>query len=687
MSKRRTDSHCFAPGCRSGYPGAPKASLFAAPREDDLRRKWERNLRRDDKPLTETSAVCEHHFEPRYILREYVHVINGCEVRTPRGKPSLVPDAVPTLLPGCPAYLSVAAPKQRPERRKAAKPPEGASRKRRRPDAPDEVCDGGEMEGMNFNAATSARLSIEAIRTLEVPANYWCRIEAVGHCDLIFVTTVISKRTKLDIFHEKAVCFMSTEGKIVAQVFYQGVLCQEKPVQSLAEATSVLEEARESPVCKGAMCKQEFKPLSSRLTAHHRAEANTAGRSVISVRCFGKVSSEGSSCAQCKSLRKALLTRKSYINCRVHLPVTKTLSSRLTQQKKKTARLQNQACVLKKKLSVMLAKNVAIAEEDFNAKVALLPEKQREATLHIFKASSRKSTKGMIFSNEWVLECLIMKLKSARLYEHLRKEKILVLPSKTTLRKYLKCYRTGFGFSNKIFDVLKQKTCTMDEFLCHGGLIVDELKLSEHLSVNSEGRIDGFVDLGQFTSDKDEHSVCDHGMVIIFVPFVGKWTQILAAFATHGNINGNLLTKIMLEAVILAEKAGLKVDFITSDGATWNREMWSVMGIKASLTETKCSTLHPVDPTRKLHFLSDFPHLIKCLRNGLLRSDYETLEGRVSLQFVRKALELDGCSVTLQAMHGITGSHTNPNNFEKMRVSLAFRRKSDSWSAAVQVRN
>ncbi|XP_037515317.1 uncharacterized protein LOC119391735 [Rhipicephalus sanguineus] len=129
----------------------------------------------------------------------------------------------------------------------------------------------------------------------------------------------------------------------------------------------------------------------------------------------------------------------------------------------------------------------------------------------------------------------------------------------------------------------------------------------------------------------------------------------------------------MLEAVILAEKAGLKVDFITSDGATWNRKMWSVMGIKASLTETKCSTLHPVDPTRKLHFLSDFPHLIKCLRNGLLRSDYETPEGRVSLEFVRKALALDGCSVTLQAMHGITESHTNPNNFEKMRVSLAFQ--------------
>ncbi|KAH7938027.1 hypothetical protein HPB49_019372 [Dermacentor silvarum] len=150
----------------------------------------------------------------------------------------------------------------------------------------------------------------------------------------------------------------------------------------------------------------------------------------------------------------------------------------------------------------------------------------------------------------------------------------------------------------------------MDEFSCHGGLIVDEMKLSEHLSVNSEGHIDGFVNYGP------------------------------------------------------------KFDFITSDGATWNRKMWSLMGIKASLTETKCSTLHPVDPTGKLHFLSDFPHLIKCLRNGLLRSDYETPDGRVSLHFVRKAMALDGCSVTLQAMHGITGSHTNPNNFERMRVSI-----------------
>lgn len=40
------------------------------------------------------------------------------------------------------------------------------------------------------------------------------------------------------------------------------------------------------------------------------------------------------------------------------------------------------------------------------------------------------------------------------------------------------------------------------------------------------------------------------------------------------------------------------------------------------------------------------------------------------MRAIHKALELDGSKVTLQAMHGITSSHTNPNNFEKMRVAV-----------------
>ncbi|KAH8036909.1 hypothetical protein HPB51_006970 [Rhipicephalus microplus] len=103
MAKERTDSHCFAPGCRTGYPNGPRASLFTAPKDDDLRKKWERNLQIKDKGFSISWTVCEHHFEPHFILRDYVHVINRNEVRFPRGKPSFTPDAEPTVLSGWPS--------------------------------------------------------------------------------------------------------------------------------------------------------------------------------------------------------------------------------------------------------------------------------------------------------------------------------------------------------------------------------------------------------------------------------------------------------------------------------------------------------------------------------------------------------------------------------------------------------
>ncbi|KAH7954685.1 hypothetical protein HPB49_024232 [Dermacentor silvarum] len=110
MARRRRDSHSFAPGSRTVYPSGPKASLCAALKDEDLRKKSERNLYTDDKTLTVPSAVYEHHFEPHLVRRDYVSVVNSNELQIPRGKPSLAPDAVPTLLPGCPTYLYTTKP-------------------------------------------------------------------------------------------------------------------------------------------------------------------------------------------------------------------------------------------------------------------------------------------------------------------------------------------------------------------------------------------------------------------------------------------------------------------------------------------------------------------------------------------------------------------------------------------------
>lgn len=69
--------------------------------------------------------------------------------------------------------------------------------------------------------------------------------------------------------------------------------------------------------------------------------------------------------------------------------------------------------------------------------------------------------------------------------------------------------------------------------------------------------MDAFVNLGRFTIAQDKRAVCDHSTVTMFVPFTGKWMHVLAAFATRSNVKVSLLMNIMLEADILAEKAGL----------------------------------------------------------------------------------------------------------------------------------
>lgn len=93
--------------------------------------------------------------------------------------------------------------------------------------------------------------------------------------------------------------------------------------------------------------------------------------------------------------------------------------------------------------------------------------------------------------------------------------------------------------------------------------------------------------------------------------------------------NSGCLKKIVLEATILCEKAGLHVDYTCSDGAAWNHSMWNAFGIRGNFNNVQCKLIHPCDTSRFLHFVSNFPHLIKCVRNAMMKTDFNTQKGRV----------------------------------------------------------
>lgn len=97
--KRKKQISCCVPGCNTSYRNRnsqSSISIFSVPTSPRLRQQWEKNLQMGEKSLTVSSAVCELHFSPKSVKHDYVHVINGREVRTARARPLLAAGAVPS---------------------------------------------------------------------------------------------------------------------------------------------------------------------------------------------------------------------------------------------------------------------------------------------------------------------------------------------------------------------------------------------------------------------------------------------------------------------------------------------------------------------------------------------------------------------------------------------------------------
>lgn len=132
--------------------------------------------------------------------------------------------------------------------------------------------------------------------------------------------------------------------------------------------------------------------------------------------------------------------------------------------------------------------NQQLSITEFEKIISWLPCKQQLAVRASFEAAKRKSTKGIMYADEWLLECILMRMRSPRLYEQIRRHNILALPGRTCLQKRINNLKSGFGFNPNVFSAFSEKTKHMNDFSRRGGIVFDEIKLSEHLDVKSCGK-------------------------------------------------------------------------------------------------------------------------------------------------------------------------------------------------------
>lgn len=206
---------CFAPNCEMGLASRKrKFSIFRPPKDEELLAKWRRAVPRADRTMTVDDGLCERHFEERFIVRKWEAVTSsGVKLLdVDRGRPKLTDDAVPTLWPNCPKYLSRVSkpPRIRKERQWSAPVT--------RPSIPHETEEQEHVLQMiqtepETTKADSFDYLWENVDNIDLPDRSWSKqaIEYKGFKSLVFTESVVTGR-KSHTVNRKQVVWDDTFG-------------------------------------------------------------------------------------------------------------------------------------------------------------------------------------------------------------------------------------------------------------------------------------------------------------------------------------------------------------------------------------------------------------------------------------------------------------------------------------------
>ena len=337
-------------------------------------------------------------------------------------------------------------------------------------------------------------------------------------------------------------------------------------------------------------------------------------QSFSSVSGIGMDFTESNSDPACPSTAETIIA-KECTGCR-DLYVLKVkyyqLTRRSARQRVKIRRLNLQVRSLMKENRELKKKVVTFDE---------MPPKIKLVVQQTQRNMIAKSKHGTRYSTDWILDALLIRCKSTKVYNMLRLNGYLPLPSVSTLNATIKAMRPEFGFTKALSSALTVKLSSFPEQERRGILMFDEMQISKNIDFRVDtGKLVGMVDFGDLTTDKHVTEEGSHALVFLFRPHMGGWAQTIGCFCSAATTPTEILAKLILQAVILLENCGAKVDGLVCDGSSTNRAALKSFGFCGVLENVQHKMTNPCDDSRSLFFFCDMPHLLKTIRNNLLRA-------------------------------------------------------------------
>ncbi|CAB3235138.1 unnamed protein product [Arctia plantaginis] len=264
---------------------------------------------------------------------------------------------------------------------------------------------------------------------------------------------------------------------------------------------------------------------------------------------------------------------------------------------------------------------------------------------------------------------------------------MFVLPSKRCLQQQLSKILLEPGINTHIFQKLKKtvKRLPKEKRLCT--LIFVEVALEPGFYFN-KGKIIGFEGYGH----KNNSQIADHALVFMLKGIKGKFKQPICYTFCKSCTKKDDLKNLIKSLIKEVHKTGLQVIATICDQSQSNisvikslREDTTREYLKKELEHKSCS--FEMD-NLKIYPLFDTPHLLKGVRNNLLKKDAkfkeDSIEKHAKWDHIKILFSEDVGEHEIRLVNKLTEFHIFESKIPKMKVKYAAQVFSQRVSSALR---
>jgi len=184
-----------------------------------------------------------------------------------------------------------------------------------------------------------------------------------------------------------------------------------------------------------------------------------------------------------------------------------------------------------------------------------IPDKMEMTVSQAAHNCDAKSVTRCRYSDEWIVDSLLIRCQQTSTYRLLSDGGFLPLPSLSTLNQIVRSLKPEFGFDSTLFNSLgSPKLSTVDDRERRGIRLFDEVQLITNIEFHIDTcKLVGMVDLAEFITDEQHRTESDHALVFLLQPNLSSWSQTVGCFCSSGTTPAIVLSHLLLKCIILLE--------------------------------------------------------------------------------------------------------------------------------------